>query len=57
MYIPALATLEIRSRSSSFTVARPLRHFVPDDRLPRRLFSDPLVLEVGRFNHYGRSIL
>ena len=46
--IPALASLEIRSRVSHWDFARSLNYFFPDDRLPRRFFSDPLALMIWR---------
>lgn len=46
--IPALTSLEIRSRVSHWDFARSLNYFFPDDRLPRRLFSDPPSLVLWR---------
>lgn len=46
--IPALASLEIRSHPSASDFARSLNHFFPDDRLPRRIFSEPPLFEVWR---------
>jgi len=53
VHTPALVSLEIHSRISDWDVARSLDHFFPDNRLQRRLFSDPPVFEVGRPYHYG----
>jgi len=52
---PALASLEIRSRVSDWDPARSLDYFFPDNRLPRRVFSDPPVLEVARPYPYERT--
>ena len=54
MDMPALASLEIHSHTSDWDVAWSLNHFFPDDRLPRRLFSDPPIFEVGRrYDYHG----
>jgi len=49
--IPALASLEIRSRISRWGFARSLNYFFPDGRLLSRLSSDPPTLVIWR--HFG----
>jgi len=50
--MPALASLEIYSHNSDWDFAQSLNHSFPDDRLSRRLFSNPPIFEVGRRYHY-----
>ena len=51
---PILASLEVHSRVSDWGFARSLTHFFPDDRLPRKLFSDPPTFVVQR--HFNQSV-
>ena len=55
MEVPALISLEAHTRISDGHAAQSLGRFFPD-RLPRRLFSDPPVLEVERSWQGGTSV-
>jgi hypothetical protein len=47
MDIPAIASLDIHARSSSGDVTQTFSHSFPNDRLPKRLFSDPPTFGIG----------
>jgi len=53
--IPAIASLEIYAKISDGDAAQALDLFFPDDRLPKRLFSDPPVFKIGTRIVGGRS--
>ena len=50
MDIPAIASLDIIANISDGDATRALGLLFPDDRLPKRLFSDPPVFKIGPRN-------
>ena len=47
MDIPAITSLDIYAQIADWDAAQALALFFPDDRLPKRLFSNPPVFKIG----------
>ena len=55
MDTPAITSLKIFTQTSDEDAARALSLFFPDDRLPKRLFSDPPIFKIETRGHINTT--